>query len=111
VPALHGARLLLNDLQQIKDAPKEVLGIREDVASIESALVSFQAVDKDEWKLLGGNLNEQTAALIEVIKIACIGFKTNLDQWTRHSSDGKLAWRDRASIGFFNQRWIKSISG
>ncbi|KAF2174723.1 hypothetical protein K469DRAFT_613557, partial [Zopfia rhizophila CBS 207.26] len=33
-----------------------------------------------------------------------------LQRWTRHSEDGKLAWQDRANIGFFKQGEIKTMS-
>jgi hypothetical protein len=38
VPALHGTRLLLEDLQQLKDAPKTVKRLVEDVQSVDTAL-------------------------------------------------------------------------
>lgn len=38
VPALHGTRLLLNDLQKLKDAPKAVKRLVEDVHSVDTAL-------------------------------------------------------------------------
>ena len=34
VPALHGTRLLLEDLQQLKDAPKTVKRLIDDVYSV-----------------------------------------------------------------------------
>lgn len=38
VPALHATRLLLEDLQQLKDAPKTVKRLAEDVHSVDAAL-------------------------------------------------------------------------
>ena len=38
VPALHGSRLLLDDLQCITDAPKAVETLRTNLISVEMAL-------------------------------------------------------------------------
>lgn len=38
VPALHGTRLLLEDLQQLKDAPKTVKRLVKNVHSVDTAL-------------------------------------------------------------------------
>ena len=45
VPALHGTRLLLDDLQKLKDAPKTVRRLEEDGHSIEMALATLQTVE------------------------------------------------------------------
>jgi hypothetical protein len=37
-------------------------------------------------------------------------FRNDLQRWTRHSEDGRLMWQDRANIGFFKQRRIKTMS-
>jgi hypothetical protein len=38
VPALHGVRLLSKDLQQLKEAPKTVKRLSENVQSVETSL-------------------------------------------------------------------------
>ena len=38
VPALHGVRLLLEDLQQLREAPKTITRLLEDVQSVETSL-------------------------------------------------------------------------
>jgi hypothetical protein len=38
IPALHGTRLLLEDLQQPKDAPKTVKRLVKNVHSVDTAL-------------------------------------------------------------------------
>ena len=45
VTALHGTRLLLEDLQQLKDAPKTVKRLVEDV---DTALKLLQSVEERE---------------------------------------------------------------
>ncbi|KAF1935662.1 hypothetical protein EJ02DRAFT_484084 [Clathrospora elynae] len=95
VPALHGIRLLLEDLQQLKEAPKTVKRLLEDV---------------QEWDLLGASVVEESKITISNCTQACNLFRTDLQHWTRHSKGGKLAWQDRTSVGFFKQSQIKAMS-
>ena len=56
VPALHGTRLLLDDLQRIKDPSEAVKNLKEDILSVDMALNSLQAVEDREWESLGGTI-------------------------------------------------------
>lgn len=110
VPALHGTRLLLDDLQQLKDAPKTVKRLVEDVRSVDTALELVKGVEDREWESLGAGVAEQSKTTITSCTQACNLFRADLQRWTRHSDDGKLAWQDRASVGFFKQGQIKAMS-
>lgn len=110
VPALHGVRLLLDDLQQLKDAPKTVRRLAEDVQSVDTALKLLQEVEDREWDLLGTGVAEESKTTISSCTQACELFRPELQRWTRHSEDGKLAWRDRTGVGFFRQGQIKAMS-
>jgi hypothetical protein len=110
VPALHGTRLLLEDLQQLKDAPKTVKRLVEDVHSVDTALKLLQRVEEREWGLLGAGIAEQPKATISSCTQACTLFRADLQKWSRHSEDGKLAWLDRANVGFFKKDQIKAMS-
>jgi hypothetical protein len=110
VPALHGTRLLLEDLQQLKDAPKTVKRLVEDVHSVDAALRLLQSVEEREWSLLGASVAEHSQTTISSCTQACDLFRADLQRWTRHSEDGKLAWQDRASVGFFKQGQIRAMS-
>lgn len=110
VPALHGARLLLNDLEKITDAPKAVKGLEEDLASVGASLESLKAIEEPQWYMLGDNVVERSKATIETCATSCDAMRGDLQRWTRRSRDGKLSWRDRAKIGFFKERRVKSMS-
>ena len=60
VPALHGARLLLNHLRNIIDAPQIVQSLKDDVASAETALQSLQGIHDTEWDVLGQDVANQS---------------------------------------------------
>ncbi len=109
-PTLHCVRLLIQDLQNIADAPDAVKALTNDLQSVGLALASVQAVTDPQWKSLGGTVIAQSKAVITSCKISCQRFKTSLDHWTRHSTDGTLSWRDRAILGVFRQGHIKSMS-
>ncbi|KAK0652400.1 hypothetical protein B0T16DRAFT_406119 [Cercophora newfieldiana] len=109
-PTLHCVRLLVKDLQNIADAPDAVKALTTDLQSVGLALASVQAVTDPQWKSLGDAVTAQSEAAITSCKTSCERFKTSLDRWTRHSTDGTLSWRDRATLGVFRQGHIKSIS-
>jgi hypothetical protein len=110
VPALHGTRLLLEDLQQLKDAPKGVKRLVEDVHSVDMALELLKSIEEREWGLLGADVAKQSKTTISSSTQACDLFRADLQKWTRHSEDGKLAWLDRANVGFFKKDQVKAMS-
>ncbi|KAL9100717.1 MAG: hypothetical protein Q9163_003943 [Psora crenata] len=107
-PALHGTRLLLDDLQKLKDAPETIRCLVEDVHSVEMALTTLQTVEDQEWLSLG--IAEESRTTISTCTKACDQFRAKLQHWTRHSEDGKLARKDRASLGFLKARQITAMS-
>jgi hypothetical protein len=109
-PALHGTRLLLDDLEKLKEAPKTVRRLAEDVKSVDLALKLLRQVEDREWESLGTGVVEQSKSTITTCTQACNLFQTDLQQWTKHSDDGKLAWQDRAKVGFFKQGQVKAMS-
>ena len=109
-PALHTTRLLLQDLQQLKDAPKTIKRLGEDVQSVDTALKLLQSIEEREWGLLGAGVAKQSETTISSSTQACNIFRADLQKWTRHSEDGKLAWLDRANVGFFRKDQVKAMS-
>lgn len=109
-PALHGTRLLLEDLQQLKDAPKAVKRLQEDVHSVDTALELLKGIEETEWRLIGADVAEKSKTTVSSSTQACNLFRLDLQKWTRHSEDGKLAWRDRANVGFFKNAQVTAMS-
>ena len=108
--ALHGIRLLLDDLQNLKDAPKTVKRLLEDLRSVETALTALKALDNREWENLGEIIAEGSKTTISTCTKACEQFRIDLERWTKHSQDGRLGelW-DRANMGFFKNSQIKAV--
>lgn len=110
VPALHATRLLLDDLQKISEAPSTVETLRQDVGFLEATLKSLETVSQPEWTALGATVAQQSSIAITCCTKSCIEFRTDLQRWTRHSDEGDISWRDRASLGLFRQNQIKAMS-
>ncbi len=108
--ALHCVRLLADDVGNIINAPDAVKLLKDDLLNIDNALTSLQAISKPQWESLGKTVVIQSKAATSSCKESCNNFRTALARWTRHSSDGKLSWQDRAVVGFFKQGQIESMS-
>lgn len=80
VPALHSTRLLLDDLQQLKDAPKIAKRLVEDVQSVDTALKLLQDVEGRKWELLGGGIGDYSKTTISSCTQACNLFRTDLER-------------------------------
>lgn len=110
LPALEGTKLLINTLDQIRDAPKTITRLSQDVRSVETALGLLQRLEDRDWEPLGTTVADNSKTAINNYEKACKVFTTDLQQWTQHSGDGKLAWQDRARIGFWKTAQIKAMS-
>ncbi|CAJ2508642.1 Uu.00g136680.m01.CDS01 [Anthostomella pinea] len=110
VPALHATRLLLTDLQELKDAPSTVRHLQEDLRALDAAIKSLQEIDDTKWAVLGQDVAENTKTTVGTCQTACTFFRADIQHWTRNSTAGKLSLRDRASVGFFKRDRIKSLT-
>jgi len=110
VPALHGTRILLDDLQKLQDAPKTIGRLADELRSVETALNLLEGVEAREWDMLGTTAAGWSKTTIGSYTHACKLFRVDVQRWTRHSDDGKLAWQDRANVGFFKREQIRAMS-
>ncbi|KAI0398796.1 hypothetical protein F4802DRAFT_603613 [Xylaria palmicola] len=109
VPALHGTRLLLDDLEKLSDAPETIKNLKGEVRLVEAAINSFLTIPEAQWQVLGTSMVDQSKTTLTTCQKSCEKFKADLAGWTRHSGDGKLVLRDRAHI-VFNKKQIKAMS-
>ena len=110
VPALHGIRLLLDDLEKLSDAPETVENLKAEIRLVEATIQSFLTITEPQWQALGTSIVEQSKTTLITCKESCKKFKADLLGWTRHSRDGKLSWQDRARVGFLKQNRIEAMS-
>ena len=109
--ALHGIKLLLDDLENLKNAPKTVKRLQEDLYSVETVLTALKAVGNQDWEDLGESIAEGSKTTMSTCRKACDQFRTDLERWTKHTQDGKFReLMDRAQVGFFKKSQIKALS-
>ena len=107
--AAHVARLLLDDIQDIKDAPDDIKAIKGDLNVVVGVLGSLEQLPADKWQMLGEKIIDLTKAAGKLCEESCTKFQGDLARWTRHSDGEKLAWQDQVKIGFFKKGQIKSM--
>lgn len=110
-PALHVSRLLLNDLRDIKDAPKNIQALTGGIDSLTRALTSVESIPDGEWASLGPSVIEDAKSTISQSTATCQRFNEDVQGWTHRSQDGSLSWLNRSKIGFFKKAQMKSMSG
>lgn len=109
VPAMHGTRLLLEDIKKIRGASDTVAGLQKEIEGVFLATEGLKAVKPSELESLG--VARQSLSAIETCDEACETFRKKLQRWTKHSpEDGKLSRRDRINVGFFQEESIKALS-
>lgn len=111
VPALHGIRLLLCDLQQIKNSPEDINILKDKINLLELALASLNAIDEGQWRSLGSTVADEAKSTVNICATSCEKFRVDIQRWTRHSHGQTLSLRDRCKIGFWKQDYIKSVLG
>lgn len=109
--ALHGIRVLLEDLDQIKQAPENVLALREELRSVQRSITSLSSISHNDWNSIDSNITAEAESVIESCGQTCETFRGRIEHWTRHSSGDKLSVLDRPHIGFFKSSEMKSMQG
>jgi hypothetical protein len=108
--AIAGVRALHDDLQQFKDAPKTLKHLTEDLGFLSTQLNLLQNTDEWGWKYIGERVTEASHDRIILCGQSCSTFRSDLQQWTRHSADGKVGIRDRTIMTFLKRGDVQTMS-
>ncbi|CAK1366723.1 unnamed protein product [Cercospora beticola] len=108
VPALHGARLLLDDLEKITNAPETVAQLTGEAKSISKYLSLLKGIGAPVWSSLGMNIGDQSKATIQSCEEACSTIRSDILRWTKRPASGKLSWIDRVKVGFFRDQQLQA---
>ncbi|KAF2650330.1 hypothetical protein K491DRAFT_697387 [Lophiostoma macrostomum CBS 122681] len=112
--ALHTIHVLIEDIENVKGAPKAITDIKSDLTAVEGSLSSLhQVLDDpealpDALKAQIGSKNIENA--VRGCDIACSDFREPLKSWTKHSTGDKTSKRDRLKIGLLKQGKIKAFT-
>lgn len=108
--ALHGTRILLDDIHKIKDAPTVIETLESDIHQINLTLQSLQGIPEAQWKALGKAVEEQSETAIRTCTDSCAKFREDLNCWKGHSDSKKLSFRRRVNMSLIKESHIKSMS-
>ena len=98
-PQLQGVQFLLQNIDNIKNAPDAIKNIKVDLWTIEPVLRHLNtALQGGELKIL---LNTETKSAVYNCDRARKAFQASLDHWMRHSTGDKTFWMDRWRVGLF----------
>ena len=105
--AVQAAQALYITIDNIKDVPATIKGIKVDLQAIEAVLHSLcRELPNDSSQIL---LNDNIKRAAENINVACTTFRAKLERWMRHSTEDKAFWADRWRVGLFGQETIKTF--
>ena len=111
VPVFHATRLLLDDVQNIVDAPKAIASLRDDLQSVDTAMKALKVIPAEQLESLGLEVVNESNSAITACDRSCEMFRADLQCWAKNLGGGKLRLRDRVNIGFFKKQRIVSLSG
>lgn len=108
VPAMHYARLLLEDIKNIRGAPDTVAVLQKEIGEVVLASEDLKAVEPSELESLG--VATQSVSAIKKCDEACDDFRKQLRHWTKQSPEGvKLTKWGRVKVGFFEAKNINAM--
>ena len=101
--SLHTAHLLIGEIKRIKDVPKLLEEVMEELETVKSILSALSfALDDDEIddpKLVALINDVRISATIAKCNTLCSKFREKFKKWTKNSTDEHLAWRDQVRLG------------
>lgn len=50
LPALHGIRLLKEDIESIKDAPEAIKDVHRQLELLQLSIESFKSIEREQWE-------------------------------------------------------------
>lgn len=111
--ALHSARKLHAFIEAIREAPKAIANIKEDLAAVDAVLGSLGKALQDqnlpdELKPLRQDVKVELA--VQICEKACVEFKETLANWMRHSTEEKIFWWDRVKAGYLGEAKVRAFT-
>jgi len=105
-PALHEARLLLDDLKGIERTASTLDQAEKGLMSVSSAMMAFQTIQNEIWDLLGSRLVERSRLTIVSCTQACSYVRGSL----KSRPQDKLDWQVRHMVDTANQAQFAVLS-
>jgi hypothetical protein len=107
VAALQSTQFLTKTIDNIRGAPATVTSISTDLRAIQPTLQSLARALQDNSSPI--TLGEQIKHAVENCDIACRAFRTQVEHWTKRSTEDKMFWMVRWKVGLFGLERIKTF--
>ncbi|KAJ4187543.1 hypothetical protein NW755_007036 [Fusarium falciforme] len=105
-PALHVLRILINDIKEIRDAPKNLKDLLGDLRLVGTTLESVKSIQEEQWEILGRPTADLAIATIEKTK----GTLEEVDQdLEKYSQKEKISKWDRGVLGFWKKKDVEGM--
>jgi hypothetical protein len=105
--ALQSTQFLTKAIDNIRGAPATVTSISTDLRAVQPTLQSLARALQDNSSPI--TLGEQIKHAVENCDIACRAFQTQVEHWTKHSTEDKMFWMVRWKVGLFGLERIKTF--
>ena len=103
-------RKTINDLAEAKDVVQDVTSNLENIQRPLAALKELEIPDSATYAAAKDDLRKSgVAEAVNKCGQACAEFNEKLNKWTKHSTNTKLALRDRLSVGVWNKEKIRTF--
>ncbi|KAF2016554.1 hypothetical protein BU24DRAFT_422914 [Aaosphaeria arxii CBS 175.79] len=106
---LKSVQLLVQTIENIREAPVIVLSISNDLRTIQPVLQSLAgAMQNNSSQIV---LNEQIQFAVKNCKKGCNAFQLQVEHWMRRSTGDKMFWVDRWKVALFGLERINTFKG
>ncbi|KAM6510064.1 hypothetical protein FALCPG4_017693 [Fusarium falciforme] len=105
--AVQGVQLLSNTIERIRNAPKAMRNIQDEIQQLKPILTQLEsAIDEGRSGLI---LDSEIKIALENCHRVCTKFSESLNHWMRHSIDHQMSMIDSAKIGILRQDQIRTL--
>ncbi|KAH7139589.1 hypothetical protein B0J13DRAFT_638482 [Dactylonectria estremocensis] len=106
-PTLHVLRILINDIKEIRDAPKNLRDLLGDLRLVGTALESIKSIQEEQWEILGRPTADLAIATIEKTIETLKEVDQDLEKYSQKEKISKL---DRGVLGFWKKKDLEGMS-
>lgn len=112
--AISGIETLHNFIQDYSGADAEITAIASNLKIIQTTLGALaplldSSTDQEVSDRAKKDLERYGVAMaVNDCGQACVGFQRDIENWTKHSSNGQLSKRDRLSVGVWHKEEVRT---
>jgi ankyrin repeat protein len=101
---------LLSDLNGIKNPPKYIENLTDNIRPLNLALTSVQSIHDSVWPCLGPSFFEDAKSIVTDCTVACTIINSTIQRWTYRSDDDSRSWVENSHDGSLEQTLINLMN-